>query len=118
MHRRCKYHCTVEDAEGIPSFTIRVEDVEHKEELVFRGKTPRGNEKLLFHIHLCGVLHNVLCLSNRCLAADSCSDFEQEERGGTHQFVPTIHHWRGKQEKNSNLNKTIIPLSRRIFRGE
>lgn len=41
VNRRCKYHCTVEDAEGIPSFTIRVEDVEHKEELVFRGKTPR-----------------------------------------------------------------------------
>lgn len=41
VNRRCKYHCTVEDAEGIPSFTIRVDDVEQKDQLVFRGKTPR-----------------------------------------------------------------------------
>ena len=53
MNRRCKYHCTVEDAEGIPSFTIRVEDVEHKEELVFRGKTPRGNETHCFFTCTC-----------------------------------------------------------------
>ena len=57
MNRRCKYHCTVEDAEGIPSFTIRVDDVEQKDQLVFRGKTPRGNSELLFftcsHVKRC-----------------------------------------------------------------
>ena len=42
MNRRCKYYCDVEDAEGTPSFTIRVDDEEHKEQLVFRGKSPRG----------------------------------------------------------------------------
>ena len=42
MNRRCKYHCVVEDAEGSPSFTIRVDDDEHEEPLLFRGKTPRG----------------------------------------------------------------------------
>ena len=43
MNRRCKYYCDVEDAEGTPSFTIRVDDEGHKEQLVFRGKSPRGN---------------------------------------------------------------------------
>ena len=52
MNRRCKYHCTVEDAEGAPSFTIRVEDVEQKEPIVFRGKTPRGNAKHSFRAFL------------------------------------------------------------------
>jgi len=42
VNRRCKYYCDVEDAEGTPSFTIRVDDEEHKEQLVFRGKSPRG----------------------------------------------------------------------------
>lgn len=42
MNRRCKYYCDVEDAEGTPSFTIRVDGEEHKEQLVFRGKSPRG----------------------------------------------------------------------------
>lgn len=43
MNRRCKYYCDVEDAEGTPTFTIRVDDEGHKEQLVFRGKSPRGN---------------------------------------------------------------------------
>lgn len=43
MNRRCKYYCDVEDFEGTPSFSIRVDDEEHKEQLVFRGKSPRGN---------------------------------------------------------------------------
>ena len=47
MNRRCKYHCMVEDAEGIPSFTIRVEDDEQKEQLIFRGKSPRGKQSVL-----------------------------------------------------------------------
>ena len=47
MNRRCKYHCMVEDAEGIPSFTIRVEDDEQKEQLMFRGKSPRGKQSVL-----------------------------------------------------------------------
>ena len=42
VNRRCKYYCDVEDAEGTPSFTIRVDDEGHKEQLVFRGKSPRG----------------------------------------------------------------------------
>lgn len=41
VNRRCKYHCVVEDAEGSPSFTIRVDDDGHDEQPVFRGKTPR-----------------------------------------------------------------------------
>lgn len=47
VNRRCKYHCMVEDAEGIPSFTIRVEDDEQKEQLIFRGKSPRGKQSVL-----------------------------------------------------------------------
>jgi len=37
----------VEDAEGIPSFTVRVEDQQLKEQLVFKGKTPKGNKHIL-----------------------------------------------------------------------
>ena len=50
MNRRCKYHCVVEDAEGSPSFTIRVDDDGHNEQPVFRGKTPRGKLETLHHI--------------------------------------------------------------------
>ena len=97
MNRRCKYYCTVEDAEGVPSFTIRVEDVEHKEQLVFRGKTPRGNCKsACSHVVVRGILCHLCFLSFRCVATDSRSYFEHEEGGRTRQLVSTVHHWRGK----------------------
>ena len=43
VNRRCKYYCDVEDFEGTPSFIIRVDDEGQKQQLVFRGKSPRGN---------------------------------------------------------------------------
>ena len=45
MKRRCKYHCSVEEVEGSPSFTIRV-DEQGFDDVVFREKTPKGNGTL------------------------------------------------------------------------
>ena len=42
VNRRCKYHCVVDELEGTPSFTIRVDEEGQSQQLVFRGKTPRG----------------------------------------------------------------------------
>ena len=39
VNKRCEYNCVVEEVDGKPSFTIRIQE-EDTEELVFRGKSP------------------------------------------------------------------------------
>ncbi|EDO37589.1 predicted protein, partial [Nematostella vectensis] len=40
INKRCQYHCKVEECEGMPLFTLRVNEQGH-EDTVFKGKSPR-----------------------------------------------------------------------------
>lgn len=80
MKRRCKYHCTVEEVEGSPSFTIRV-DEEGFEDITFREKTPKG--KCMF----CSVTMKVE--RKKVLVVEYCRSAGQHRNGQTNKRVCT-----------------------------
>ena len=51
---------------------------------------------------------------NRCVAADSCSYFENEERSWFSEPVPSVHHWRGELRRDLLLGKIVMSLAVRF----
>lgn len=106
MKRRCKYHCTVEEVEGSPSFTIRV-DEEGFEDITFREKTPKG--KCMF----CSVTMKVE--RKKVLVVEYCRSAGQHRNGQTNKRVCTGKRARARARGNPLHRQTN---SKRFFTVE